>query len=421
MTILLRQVKITDPRSPHNGLVKDILIQDQVISSITDHYKGKADQEFDLNQVQASPGWVDPFVHFCDPGMEHRETLVTGASAAQHGGFTTVFAMPNTNPCTDSKSQVSYILQQNKQLPIHVLPLGALSKKLEGKDLAEMIDMHSNGAVAFSDGLYPVQSTLLFLKGLQYVKAFDGVVIQMPIDKSLGSLGLMNEGILSTRLGLPGIPAIAEELIIQRDIELLKYTSSKLHITGVSTAKGIALIAAAKKEGLQITCSVTPYHLFFTEEDLKDYDTLLKVFPPLRTKEDQKAIIASVENGTVDCISTHHMPQDWDGKTIEFENAKAGIASIETSFAAVKQVIPSLSETKLSELFSTNARNIFNLNAATIAEGAEAELTLFSAQETTNLSKENSKSKSANSPFWGIALKGKVLGTYVKGKISINK
>jgi dihydroorotase len=353
--------------------------------------------------------------------MEHRETLHTGAEAAQQGGFTTVFVIPNTQPVIDTKSQVTYIKQHSQDLPIHILPIGALSKKLEGKDLAEMIDMHSNGAVAFSDGLYPVQSTLLFLKGLQYVKAFDGVVIQMPIDKSLGSLGLMNEGILSTRLGLPGIPAIAEELIIQRDIELLKYTNSKLHITGVSTAKGIALIAAAKKEGLQITCSVTPYHLFFTEEDLKDYDTLLKVFPPLRTFDDQKALITAVENGTVDCISTHHMPQDWDGKTIEFENAKAGIASIETSFAAVKQAIPSLSEARLSELFSSTARNIFNLSSASIAEGAEAELTLFSTKESTNLSKENSKSKSANSPFWDITLNGKVLGTYVKGRLSINK
>jgi dihydroorotase len=421
MTILLRQVKIADTKSPFNGLVKDILLQDHQIISIADKYKGEADQIIELKNSIVSPGFVDPFVHFCDPGMEHRENLHSGAEAAQQGGFTTVFVIPNTQPVIDTKSQVTYIKQHSQDLPIHILPIGALSKKLEGKDLAEMIDMHSNGAVAFSDGLYPVQSTLLFLKALQYVKAFEGVVIQMPIDKSLGSLGLMNEGIVSTRLGLPGIPAIAEELIIQRDIELLKYTNSKLHITGVSTAKGIALIAAAKKEGLQITCSVTPYHLFFTEEDLNDYDTLLKVFPPLRTKEDQKALMTAIENGTVDCISTHHMPQDWDGKTIEFENAKAGIASIETSFAAVKKAIPSLSEIRLSELFSSNARNIFNLSSATIIEGAEAELTLFSTKESANLSKENSKSKSANSPFWNIDLSGKILGTYVKGRLSINK
>ncbi len=420
MTILLRQVKIADTNSPFNGCIKDILIQDQTILSISDNYTGEADSIFDKPNTLVSPGWVDPFVHFCDPGMEHRETLVSGSAAANNGGYTTVFAIPNTKPVIDNKSQVSYVLQQNQFLPIHVLPIGAISKHIEGKDLAEMIDMHSNGAVAFSDGLYPVQSTLLFLKSLQYVKAFDGVAIQMPIDKSLGSLGLMNEGILSTKLGLPGIPAIAEELIISRDIELLRYTESKLHITGVTTAKGINLIAAAKKEGLGITCSVTPYHLFFTEEDLKDYNTLLKVSPPLRTEKDRLALLEAVQNGVVDCISSHHMPQDWDGKTIEFENAKSGMASIETCYAAIQDKIPSLSSDKIADLFSINARNIFGLADATIKEGNVAELTMYNNTLITKMSMKDSKSKSANSPFWDIELKGKVVGTLVKGKLNQN-
>jgi dihydroorotase len=283
-----------------------------------------------------------------------------------------------------------------------------------------MIDMYNNGAVAFSDGLYPVQSTLLFLKALQYVKAFDGVVIQIPIDKSLGSIGLMNEGVLSTQLGLPGIPSIAEELIISRDIELLRYTQSKLHITGVSTAKGIAMIADAKKEGLQVTCSVTPYHLFFTEEDLKEYNTLLKVFPPLRTKKDQEAIKKAIVDGTVDCISSHHLPQDWDGKTIEFENAKAGIACIETCFSAILEKLPTLTEERIASLFSNNARQIFNLPTASLIEGVNAELTLFNVNETTNMSKSDSSSKSANSPFWDLTLKGKIIGTVVKNTLHIN-
>ena len=420
MSILLRQVKIADPASPFHNKVKDILIKDQQIVSITDHFDGKTDFVFEKAGTTVSPGWVDPFVHFCDPGMENRETLASGAAAAQKGGFTTVFNIPNTLPVTDNKSQVTYTKQQSNHLPIHVYPIGALSKKIEGKDLAEMIDMYNNGAVAFSDGLHPVQSTLLFLKALQYVKAFDGVVIQMPIDKSLGSLGLMNEGILSTQLGLPGIPAIAEELIISRDIELVRYTQSKLHITGVSTAKGIAMIADAKKEGLQITCSVTPYHLFFTEEDLKEYNTLLKVFPPLRTKKDQEALLKAVENGVIDCISSHHLPQDWDGKTIEFENAKAGIACIETSFSAVLEKLPKLSEEKIAALFSNNARQIFNLPTANIVEGVNAELTLFNVNETTKMSQSSSASKSANSPFWDLSLKGRIIGTVVKNTLHIN-
>lgn len=420
MSILLRQVKIADPASLFHNKVKDILIKDQQIVSISDHFDGQADFIYEKAGTVVSPGWVDPFVHFCDPGMENRETLVSGTTAAQKGGFTTVFSIPNTQPKIDNKSQVTYIKQQSQHLPIYVLPIGALSKNIEGKDLAEMIDMFHNGAVAFSDGLHPVQSTLLFLKALQYVKAFDGVVIQMPIDKSIGSLGLMNEGVLSTQLGLPGIPSIAEELIISRDIELLRYTQSKLHITGVSTAKGIAMIACAKKEGLQISCSVTPYHLFFTEEDVKEYNTLLKVFPPLRSKKDQEAILKAIEDGTVDCISSHHLPQDWDAKTIEFENAKPGIACIETCFSAVLEKLPNLTEGKIASLFSNNARRIFKLPTVNIIEGVNAELTLFNVNETTKMNQKDSASKSANSPFWDITLKGKVIGTVVKNTLHIN-
>jgi dihydroorotase len=421
MTTLIKQVKIADKLSPFNGKIKDILLEDHKIISITDEYKGQVDHIVEVDGLAISPGFVDPFVHFCDPGLEHRENLASGAAAAQHGGYTTVFTIPNTQPIVDTKSQVTYIKQNSQTLPIHVLPLGAISKKNEGKDLAEMIDMFNNGAIAFTDGLYPVQSTLLFLKALQYVKAFDGVAIQMPIDKSLGSLGLMNEGILSTKLGLPGIPAIAEELIISRDIELLRYTQSKLHITGVSTAKGIAMIAAAKKEGLQISCSVTPYHLFYNEEDLSDYDTLLKVFPPLRTKLDQAALLKAVEAGTVDCISSHHMPQDWDGKTIEFENAKAGIASIETSYATLQHLLPNLTENHIADLFAINARSIFNLPKASIKEGEDGEFTLFTKKQITCLTAKDSKSKSANSPFWGKTLNGKIVGSFVKGQLQINK
>jgi len=420
MTILLRQVKIADQHSPYNGQVKDILLQDALLVSIQDHFDGKADQIVDIPGTIVSTGWVDPFTHFCDPGYEHRETLKSGASAAQAGGFTSVFVVPNTQPVIDNKTQINYIVQQQQALPIQILPIGALSKKIEGKDLAEMIDMHQAGAVALSDGLYPVQSNLLFLKALQYVKTFDGVVIQMPIDKSMGSIGLMNEGITSTQIGLPGIPAIAEELMIARDIELLKYTNSKLHITGVSTAKGIALIEAAKKEGLAITCSVTPYHLYFNETDLNTYDTLLKVYPPLRTKTDQAALQDAVERGVVDCISSHHQPQDWDGKTIEFEYAKAGIACIETTYATINHLFPKLKDDAIANLLSNHARQIFNLGSITIKEGQKIELTLFNRDQTSSISKAASKSKSANNPFWDKALKGTVVGTYAKGQLHLN-
>jgi dihydroorotase len=421
MTILLRQVKIADQHSPYNGQVKDILLQDAVLVSIQDHYEGKADQIVDFPGTIVSLGWVDPFTHFCDPGYEHRETLKTGAAAAQAGGFTTVFVVPNTQPVMDNKTQVNYIVQQQQHLPIEILPIGALSKKIEGKDLAEMIDMHQAGAVASSDGLYPVQSNLLFLKALQYVKTFDGVVIQMPIDKSMGAVGLMNEGITSTQIGLPGIPAIAEELMIARDIELLKYTNSKLHITGVSTAKGIALIEAGKKAGLALTCSVTPYHLYFNETDLNTYDTLLKVYPPLRTKADQAALQDAVERGVVDCISSHHQPQDWDGKTIEFEYAKAGIACIETTYATINHLFPKLKDEAIANLLSNHARQIFNLGSNTIKEEQKVDLTLFNRTNSFTPTKATSKSKSVNNPFLDKAFNGTVIGTYSKGQLHLNK
>jgi dihydroorotase len=248
--ILLKKVLIANELSEFNGLIKDIYIENSCIVEIADEINHTNCTVFNQENSIVSSGWVDVFSHFCDPGFEYRETLSSGAKAAVAGGFTQVFVLPNTNPVIQSKSQVEYIVQQSKTLPIQVYPLGAITKNIEGKDLAEMYDMQNSGAIAFSDGLQPIQTPGLLLKALQYVKAFDGTVIQMPIDKSIGANGLMNEGIVSTQLGLPGIPTIAEEIMIQRDIDLVRYTKSKLHITGISTAKSVALLQAAKAEGL---------------------------------------------------------------------------------------------------------------------------------------------------------------------------
>ncbi len=420
MKILLKQVTIADPLSPHNGSVKDILIINGSIEKIADALE-EAGHVIDLPGLTVSPGWVDIFSHFCDPGMEYRETLESGADAAVEGGFTQVFVLPNTSPAIQNKSQVEYIVEKSRRLPVTVRPLGAITKAIEGNELAEMYDMYASGAVAFSDGISPVQSSGLMVKALQYVKAFDGVLIQVPLDKSIGQHGLMNEGVISTRLGLPGIPAIAEELIIQRDIELLKYADSKLHITGVSTAKGLQLIKKAKEDGLSITCSVTPYHLFFCDEDLQTYDSNLKVNPPLRTREDMLALRAGVENGWVDCIASHHIPQNWDSKTSEFEYAKNGMIGLQTLFPVVSTTIPKLSTTDIVNLLSQNARNIFNLPLATIVEGGNAEITIFNNEQPFVLQKENIKSKSQNSPFIQKQLKGKVIGVVAKGNLHLNK
>lgn len=420
MKILLKQVTIADPDSTYNGLVKDILIIDDIIAQIDDNI-AEADEIVQFENATVSPGWVDVFAHFCDPGLEYRETIETGAAAAAAGGYTRVFTLPNTNPVVHSKTQVEYIVQKGAGTAVHIQPLGAVTKNGEGKELAEMYDMYSSGAIAFSDGINPVQSAGLMVKALQYVKAFNGVVIQVPVDKSIGQFGLMHEGIVSTQLGLPGIPAMAEELIIARDIKLARYADSKLHFTGVTTPKSLEYIKRAKDAGLQVTCSVTPYHLFFCDEDLTTYDTNLKVNPPLRSRADMLALREAVTNGLVDCIASHHIPQDWDNKTCEFEYAKNGMIGLQTAYAAVQTAIPALTDGKIAELFATNARRIFNLPAAKIEEGEKAELSIFISSTKCAFFKEQIKSKSLNSAFIGKELNGKILAIYNKEKLTLTK
>lgn len=422
MNILLRQVLIAHSNTTSNGSPQDILIEQGIIKAIQPSITANSDvQEIAADGLTVSAGWVDLFAHFCDPGLEYRETLQSGAATAASGGYTEVFVLPNTQPVVHNKTQVEYIVQKAAALPVTLHPAGAITKGAEGKELAEMYDMQNSGAIAFTDGIYPVQSPGLLLKALQYVKAFNGVVIQLPVDESIGKYGLMHEGIVSTRLGLPGIPALAEELMIHRDIELLRYTGSQLHITGVSTAKSIELLQQAKAEGLQVTCSVTPYHLLYCDEDLQTYDTNLKVNPPLRSRADMLALREAVKNGVVDCIASHHLPQNWDHKTCEFEYAKAGMIGLQTAYAAVQTAIPDLSIHRIAALFAGNARNIFRLNAADVQVGNAANLTLFQPKGRTTLNKENNQSKSANSPFFNRTLNGQVIGIIHKGLLHLNK
>jgi len=409
MKILLSKVFIADETSPYHQSVQDIFIENGIIKNISSNINEDADEFISGENLIVTQGWVDIFSHFNEPGFEYKETIETGSQSAAAGGFTNVFLLPNTNPTISTKAQIEFIKNKNNNNIVNVLPIGAVTKNIEGKDLAEMYDMHNSGAIALSDGLLPVQTSGLLLKALQYIKTFNGTIIQMPIDKSIATHGLMNEGITSTQIGLAGIPAIAEEIIIKRDIDLLNYTNSKLHITGISTAKSIELITEAKKQGLQITCSVTPYHLFFCDEDLKDYDTNLKVNPPLRTKQDMLALREAVVDGKVDCIASHHFPQDIDNKVCEFDAAKNGMIGLQTSFNVVNEVLPKLTAQKVSNIFSLNARKIFSLNNASININTKADITVFTKNGESVLTKENNKSKSFNSPFFNQTLKGKIV------------
>ena len=420
MNLLIKNARVVDPNSPFNSQSADILIENGIVKNIGKKLSVKADKEISIDGLCISPGWVDMFANFADPGYEYKESIESGCKAAAAGGFTDVLVIPNTKPVIDTKSQVEYIVQKSKSLAVNVHPIGAVTKNTEGKELAEMYDMRTSGAIGFGDGINCIQSAGLLVKALQYVKAFDGMIIQIPDDKSINAHGLMHEGIVSTQIGLPGKPAMAEELIVARDIKLARYADSKLHFTGVSAKKSFEYIGRGKSSGVNVSCSVTPYHLYFTDEDLKTYDSYLKVNPPLRTAEDRDAMKKGIEDGTVDCIATHHMPHEADSKETEFEYAKNGMTGLETAYAVLKTTMPHLSEDKLIELFSINPRKLLGFNKATIKENESACFTLFCPGAEWIYERNNIQSRSKNSPFIGKKLTGKVIGIINKDQVHLN-
>jgi len=305
---------------------------------------------------------------------------------------------------------------------VNLHPIGAATRNTEGKELAEMLDMRANGAIAFSDGWKPMQGSGIMLKVLEYVTAFDGVVMQIPIDAALAHGGLMNEGEVSTALGMAGIPELAETLMVYRDIELVRYTGSRLHICGVSTAATVAMVRQAKADGLAVTCSVTPYHLSQTEDALRGYDSAWKVSPPLRGNTDRLALIAALADGTIDCIATHHRPHEWDAKAKELEYAAEGMAIQESAAGILWEALKNETDTdKLIHALSVAPRTIFGLPAADIAKGNKASLTLYTTSGTHTIHKNEARSAATNNPWLGMELSGKVIGIINNNKIHLNK
>lgn len=421
MKILIKQARITDPSSPSNGQLADIFIRNGIIETVGKAPKEAADQTIEEPGLHVSPGWVDLFANFADPGYEFKETLESGTAAAAAGGFTDVFVIPNTQPVIQNKSSVEYIVQKTAGYPVQVHPIGAMTRNTDGKELAEMYDMRASGAIAFSDGIHGVQSAGVLVKALQYVKAFDGTIIQVPDDRSINPHGLMNEGIVSTRLGLPGKPAMAEELMVARDIKLARYADSRLHFTGVASAKSLEYIRRGKASHPGISCSVTPYHLFFSDEDIISYDTNLKVNPPLRTREDQLALQAAVIDGTIDCLASHHLPHEYDSKVLEFEYAKFGMIGLETAYGVINTALGGrVSQDVLVGLLAIHPRRIFGLPAASVQAGVPASLTLFNPETSWTVEMSSFRSRSKNSPFIGRQLKGTVRGIINRSQLVIH-
>jgi len=419
MSIFLRKVTVADPLSPHNGEKLNIRIADGKIFMCVDEPHEK-DEIIEAEGLTALPAFTDPFCFIGEPGLEYKETMASAAQAAQAGGYGRLMMLPNTKPAMDTAAQVSFVVEKSKSLPVDILPVGAISNGCKGDSLAEMYDMFAAGAVAFSDGLHPMQNAQVMLKALQYGKTVGATAITMPVEENLTRHALMHEGVASTRFGLPGMPAMAEHLMLQRDLALVEYTGGKLHITGISTAESVSIIRQAKAKGLAVSCSVTPYHLHFTDDMLEHYDSNLKVNPPLRSSEDVAALRAAVLDGTIDCIASHHQPQEWDAKTCEFEYAAYGMSTLEACFGAVKAACPEISADRLAAIFTHNTNSVFGLPANTIAEGQTAAITLVALDETYVFDSAAIRSKGKNNAFVGRTLQGKVAYTIYKNILTKN-
>ncbi len=407
MTILLKKARIIDPGHLHHNQVADLLIEQGRISRIESELSVPADRILEAEGLHVSPGFVETFADAADPGFEHRETLESISAAAAAGGFTQLFVMPNTKPVMHDKGVVEYVRDRRTGSPVQLHPVGAVTRNTEGKELAEMYDMRNSGAIAFSDGAHPIHAAGLLIKALQYVKAFNGVIIQIPEDRTIAPHGLAHEGVASTQLGLPGRPAIAEELMVARDISLTRYSGSRMHLSPVTLPGSVDLIATAKQEGLNLTCAVTPQHLWFCDEDLSDYDANLKSDPPFRTRADRDALLEAVRAGRIDCISTHHQPWHIDQKQCEFEYAKAGMIGLESAFGALGAL--GLSPTQIVSSLSQAPRRIFGLPEGRIEAGQTADLVCYLPDVEYEFTTNMISSRSKNSPFIGKTLKGRVL------------
>lgn len=420
MKVLIKKATVVDPNSEWNGKQADILIESGKISKIAESIKASADQVVEDTNLHVSPGWFDMHANFRDPGHEYKEDLTTGVEAAIAGGFTGVALMPSTEPAVSNKSAVEYIINKTAHAPVDVLPCGTISEQHKGEQLAEMFDMKEAGAIAFTDDKRPLSHSGLMSRALLYAKNCDGLIMSFPFDQTAQQNGQMNEGVTSTMLGLEGIPNLAEELQLTRDLYLSEYNDARIHFSTISTPRSLDLIAEAKEGGLEVSCDVAIHNLVLSDDVITDFDSNFKVMPPLRTEEDRKELITGLKEGTIDVICSDHTPEDTEHKNLEFEAANFGIIGLETLFGlAVTHLSGELTLDELICKISINPRSILKLDIPVIKEGFEANLTLFDPERQWIFEKSDIKSKSKNTPFLGCELVGKPLGIYNKSELRL--
>lgn len=412
--ILLKSAKVIDESSPHHNKTVNVLIDKGNITKIGKETPD-ADKVIDAKGMILSPGWFDMRASFGDPGYEHKEDIASGLETAAAGGFTGVALLPNNKPVTQTKNEVSYLKSRNAGSITEIFPIGAVSIDAKGEELTEMIDLHHAGAVAFSDGIHPIWHTDILLKSLQYLQKFNGLLINLPEDTRLNLFGTMNEGVNSTMLGMKGMPKLSEELIVQRDLELLQYAGGRLHFTNISSERSVAMIKAAKKRGLEVSCDIAAFQTAFDDSALSGFDTNFKVNPPFREKKDNKALIKGLQKGTIDVIVSSHIPQDEESKKLEFDLADFGIISLQTVAHNLSVLSDSVDMELLIKAVSHNPRKLLHLPVPAIKEGEHANLTLFDPAHEWVLDSKSNKSRSKNSPFWSKTIKGKAVAVFNQG------
>jgi dihydroorotase len=407
MNLLVKGITIADPSSEFNGKTCDIRVEKGIIVAIDKSLLPlKSETVFESQGALVSPGFFDLNCFIGDPGLETKEDLKTGTAAASAGGFTGIAVMPNTKPVVQSKAEVEYILNRSKGNVVDVYPIGAISKDVEGKELAELFDMKQAGAVAFADAGKALADDGFMSRALQYALGFDGLLFAHPENRSIAGKAQVNESKNNVLLGMKGVPALAEEMQIARDIFLATYHQAPIHLSNISTTGAVALIKRAKKDGVKITCDVAAHQLVFTEELLNDFDSNYKVKPPLRSKADNKALIAGLKDGTIDAVSSQHRPHEIEFKNVEFEIAAYGIIAWQTVLPLLLQA--GLDPNLIVDKLSVGPRKVLGLAVPHIHVGNEANFTVFHPTKEWKFDGSSNQSKSANSPLLNTVLKGKV-------------
>ena len=414
---LLKSAIIVAPESKHHLKKRDILIDNGVITKIAANITDKDAREVSRPNLHVSSGWFDSSVSFGEPGYEDRETLENGLKTAAISGFTHVAVNPNTNPVIDNKSGVQFLAAKGKGHAVKLHPVGTITMGAEGKDLAELYDMHREGAVAFGDYQKPVENANLLKIALQYAQNFGGLVQSFPMEPSVAVKGVVNEHINSTRLGLKGIPALSEELQINRDLYLLEYTGGKLHIPTISSATGVKLVKEARKRGLDVSCSVAVNNIFLTDDVLETFDSNFKLLPPIRTEDDRKALIKGLKDGTIDGVTSDHNPIDIEHKKQEFDHAMFGSIGLESAFGALNKLVGFEDAVK----HFNGLKSRFGIEEVPVKEGNAADLTLFDPDIEWEFTVDDIQSGSKNAALLGMQLKGRAYGIFSNKKLQLRK